>query len=125
MPSGKQIGEYSLKITSTTVRMGPAGSTLLEGNCAGPATGFGTVLGTGTFVVGPGGKSGTFGWTAVAYLDDGGFITGNGQGTYESSGMHRWRTAGYIVLSNGRTVESEGELRLEDLSWTGKLFERA
>jgi hypothetical protein len=61
MAKGKQLGDFSLRFTSLTYAPGPAGSTLIYGNCEGTATGFGTVHGTGTFV---GGKSGTMSWLA-------------------------------------------------------------
>ena len=52
MATGKPIGEYSMKSTSWTLRPGPAGCTLIDGNFEGTATGFGSILGTGTFLVG-------------------------------------------------------------------------
>jgi hypothetical protein len=120
MASGKQVGEFSFKFTSVTVTPGPAGSVLVQGNCEGPATGFGAVLGTATFV---GGKSGTFSWCAAAYLDNGEQRSGTGSGTFENIGKHRLRTQGFVQISDGRTVASEGEIDLATRSWTGKIFE--
>jgi hypothetical protein len=121
MASGKQIGEFSLKFTSITLSPGPAGSLLLQANCEGSATGFGTVLGTGTFV---GGKSGTYSWCTQGSLDDGEVVTGAGPGAYESVGKHRWRTQGIVQTSDGRSVVGEGEIDLAARSWTGKMFEK-
>ena len=120
MAKGKEIGGFSLKFTSFTLTPGPAGSMVIQGNCEGPVTGFGTVLGTAAFV---GGKSGTFSYCAGAYLDNGEQLSGTGSGTYESSGKHHWRTQLLTQISDGRTVASEGELDLATRSWTGKIFE--
>jgi hypothetical protein len=122
MAKGKQIGEYSLKFTSLTLSPGPGGSTITQGNCEGTGTGFGTTLGTATFV---GGKSGTLSWCATSYLDNGEQISGTGPGTYESSGKHRWRTQGFVQISDGRTIATEGEIDLATRSWNGKLIENS
>ncbi len=122
MAKGKSAGEYSLKFTSLTITPGPAESVITQGNCEGTATGLGTILGTGTFV---GGKSGTWSWCSQAYLDNGDQITAGGSGTYESSGKHRWRTAGIHPQSDGRELVSEGEIDLATRSWTGKLYENS
>jgi hypothetical protein len=122
MAKGKSAGEFSLKFTSLTITPGPAGSVITQANCEGTGTGLGTILGTGTFV---GGKSGTWSWCSQAYLDDGNQITAGGSGTYESSGKHRWRTAGFHPQSDGRELISEGEIDLAKRSWAGKLFENS
>jgi hypothetical protein len=46
-----------------------------------------------------------------------------GPGTYETIGKHRWRTEGYIQLSDGRRVAGEGEMDLASRTWQGKIFE--
>jgi hypothetical protein len=122
MASGKAIGEYSLKSTSITFNPGPAGSTLAAVNFEGTATGFGAVLGTATFV---GDKNGTYSWCAQAFLDNGDIIAGNGPGTFESIGQHKWRTRGTMQLSDGRVIGGEGEVDLAKRSWTGKIFDRS
>lgn len=120
MAKGKLIGEFSLKFTSVTLSLGPAGSVITQGNCEGPVTAFGTVLGTIAFV---GTKTGTFSACWVAYLDDGEQRTGIGSGTFESSGKHRWRTQHVIQISDGTSVVNEGEIDLAARSWKGKNFE--
>jgi hypothetical protein len=122
MAKGKQIGEFSLKFTSLTHTPGPASSVITQGNCEGDATGFGTVLGTATFV---GGKSGTLSWCSNAYLDNGEQVSGTGTGTFESSGKHRWRTVAFHQNSDGGALISEGEIDLAKRSWAGKLFENS
>jgi hypothetical protein len=122
MASGKQSGEFSFKIASLTFTPGPANSMLVQANCEGTATGFGTLLLTGTYVVG---KSGTHTWCGAAYLDNGDILTYTGQGTHESSGRHKWRTQGVSQLSDGRTTEVEGEIDLAARTWSGKFVERS
>jgi hypothetical protein len=121
MATGKPIGEYSMKSTSWRLSLGPAGNTVIEGNFEGTATGFGAVLGTGTFLVA---KSGAFTYCGAAYPDNGDINTATGTGTYESVGKHRWRTTGILQLADGRALVSEGEVDLATRSWNGKLFEK-
>jgi hypothetical protein len=121
MASGKAIGEFSLKAITATYSPGPAGSVLDQVNWEGTATGFGAVFGTATYVGGP--KGGTFSYCAEAFLDDGQAVTGIGQGTFESTGKHRWRTEGFIQISDGRRVATEGEMDLASRSWKGKISE--
>ena len=123
MATRKQIGEFSLKATTFTFTPGPAGSVLVQMNCEGTGTGFGTVLGTLT-AVSAGQKSGTWSWCAAAYLDNGDNVTGNGQGTFQSDKPNHWLTQGMIQISDGRTIALEGELDLATRSWKGQLFER-
>jgi hypothetical protein len=118
--SGKQIGEFSFKAITITNSPGPAGSLLTQVNWEGPATGFGTVFSTVTYV---GGKSGTFSECAIAYLDNGDESPGIGQGTFVSIAKHRWQTEDFIQLSNGHRIRSEGEIDLASRSWKGKVFE--
>jgi hypothetical protein len=124
MATGKKIGEYSAKFTTLTFSPGPHGCTLIQANVEGSATGMGAVLGTATFIV-AGGRSGSYSWYGIAYLDNGEQVTSNGTGTYESIGKHRWGTVNPVVQqSDGLTFTFEGEIDLAERSWTGKLFER-
>src|SRR6266851_5553601 len=111
MASGKQLGEFSLKAITATYSPGPAGSVLSQVNWEG----------TATYVGGP--KGGTFSYCAAAYLDNGDGLTGIGQRTFESTGKHRWRTEGFIQISDGRRVATEGEMDLASRSWKGKISE--
>jgi hypothetical protein len=121
MASGKQLGEFSLKAITATYSPGPAGSVLSQVNWEGTATGFGAVFGTATYVGGP--KGGTFSYCAEAFLDNGDGLTGICQGTFESTSKHRWRTEGFIQISDGRRVATEGEMDLASRSWKGKISE--
>jgi len=121
MATGKAVGEFSLKIVSTTLETGPAGSILNKVNLEGTATGFGAVFQTATFIGGP--KDGTCSVVGVAYLDNGDALSGVGQGTYESKGKHRWATTGSMELSDGRRIASTGEIDLASRSWKGTITE--
>jgi hypothetical protein len=119
--AGKAIGEFSLKAITGTYSPGPAGSVLNQVNWEGTATGFGMVFGTATFVGGP--KGGSLSWCGEAFLDNGDVLSAGGPGTVESVGKHRWRTKGYLEISDGRRIATEGEIDLASRSWKGKLFE--
>jgi hypothetical protein len=90
-------------------------------NWEGTATGFGTVFGTATFGGGP--KGGSYSLCTEAFMDNGDIVTGIGQGTFEAVGKHRWRTEGFMQISDGRRVAGEGEIDLAARSWKGKIFE--
>jgi hypothetical protein len=68
----QQSGEYSFKFTSFTLTPGPGGSIVIQGNCEGTATGYGTGLGTMTAV---GGNSGTVIWCARQFLEIGELVS--------------------------------------------------
>jgi hypothetical protein len=121
MATGKAIGEFSMKAITATYSPGPAGGVLSHVNWEGTATGFGTIFGTATYSGGP--KGGNHSWCGVAYLDNGDALTALGQGTYETTGKHRWRTEAFMQLSDGRRISSEGEMDLASRTWKGKVFE--
>jgi len=121
MAKGKEVGEFSMNLTTITFSPGPAGSVLNEANFEGTATGgFGTVAGTATFV---GGKSGTFSYCGAAWMDSGDEVTFTGSGSYESTGKHHWETRAILEVSDGNTMVSEGKLDLASRSWSGKVSE--
>ena len=121
MATGKALGEFSLKAITATYSPGPAGGVLSQVNWEGTATGFGTVFGTATFGGGP--KGGSYSLCTEAFMDNGDIMTGIGQGTFETVGKHRWRTEGFMQLSDGRRIAGDGEIDLAARSWKGKLFE--
>ncbi len=84
-------------------------------------TGFGAVFSTTTSVGGA--KSGTFSECGTAYLDNRDRLTGIGQGTYESIGKNRWKTADIVQISDGRRLAKEGEVDLASRSWKGTVYE--
>ena len=119
--AGKAIGEFSLKAITATYSPGPAGGVLNQVNWEGTASGFGVVFGTATFAGGA--KGGSYSWCGEAFMDDGSVLTGGGPGTVESVGKHRWSTKGYMDLSDGRRIATEGEIDLASRSWKGTIFE--
>jgi hypothetical protein len=121
MATGKALGEFSLKAITATYSPGPAGGVLSQVNWEGTATGFGTVFGTATFGGGP--KGGSYSLCTEAFMDNGDIMTGIGQGTFETVGKHRWRTEGFMQLSDGRRIAGDGEIDLAARSWKGKLSE--
>jgi len=121
MATGKALGEFSLKAITATYSPGPAGGVLSQVNWEGTATGFGTVFGTATFGGGP--KGGSYSLCTEAFMDNGDIMTGIGQGTFETVGKHRWRTEGFMQLSDGRRIAGEGEIDLAARSWKGKISE--
>jgi hypothetical protein len=121
MAMGKQIGEFSFKSTSLTYSA--AG---VQGNFEGTVKGeglTGPVLGTLITVGAPGAKSGTCSWVGTAYLDNGEEVHGQAEGTWESLGSHKWRVRGINLLSDGRSIASDGEIHLATRSYSGKLYD--
>ena len=121
MATGKALGEFSMKAITATYSPGPAGGVLSQVNWEGTATGFGAVFGTATFGGGP--KGGSYSLCTEAFMDNGDIMTGIGQGTFETVGKHRWRTEGFMQLSDGRRIAGDGEIDLAARSWKGKLSE--
>lgn len=122
MAKGNAAATFSMKSTSQTHLPGPAGSTLIQTNFEGTATGgFGTITGTATFV--GGGKGGTVGYIGIAYQENGEVLNTSGTGTYESSGSHRWRTQSILHNSDGSAFYSEGEIDLATRTWSGTVYE--
>jgi hypothetical protein len=119
--AGKATGEFSFKLVATRNSPGPAGSILIEASWEGTGTGLGAAFVTATYVGGP--KAGTYSTCGAAYLDNGDALTTIGQGTYESTGKHHWRTQSFVQISDGRRISSEGEIDLASRSWKGKLSE--
>ena len=121
MALGKEVGEFSYKITS--VRHAKDDGTLVEVTCDGTATGYGTVLGTLIFESAPGAQDGTITFRAQGFLEGGVVVDGLGIGTFESSGTHKWRVRAVNKVSDGQTFASDGQLDLATRSFSGKLIE--
>jgi hypothetical protein len=120
MAIGKEIGEFSLKTTSTTFAE-DGGSVQI--NCEGTATGYGTVLGTMTFRSEPEAKSGSLSWRGQGFLENGDTLAGTGEGTWEEMGKHQWRTRMIVTTSDGGCHASDGHLDLATRTLTGKMLE--
>jgi hypothetical protein len=120
MALGKEIGDFSFKLTSTT--FAEDGSSI-QLNYDGEATGFGTVLGTLYGRGEPGAKQGTCSWRAEGFLDDGNQVMGGGEGTWQEVGKHRWRVRAINQTSDGQSFASDGIIDLASRSFKGKLIE--
>jgi hypothetical protein len=120
MALGKEIGSFELNITSWS--HGEDGASVAI-TVDGPATDFGTVLGTLFGGVEPGAKSGPCSWRSQAFLDNGDIAGGSGEGTWMESGKHQWRIRMTIAISDGRFIASDGTLDLAGRSFNGKILE--
>ena len=49
-------------------------------------------------------------------------VSGIGQGTFESTGKHRWNTKAILQLSDGRRLATEGEIDLASRSYKGRII---
>ncbi len=120
MALGKEIGDFSFKITSTSFSDDLAAAV----NCDGTADNFGTVLGTLTFSGGDAGaQNGALSWRGNAFLENGEALGAVGEGAFEALGNHKWRTRLVITVSDGQIFASDGVLDLEKRSLTGKNVE--
>ena len=120
MAIGKEIGTFTFKSVTTSYAL-EGGS--VQVNLDGTAKGYGTVLGTLTFRGEPGAKSGSLSWRGQGFLDDGKTVTGAGEGVWEESGKHKWRTRLIVSNSDGTSHASEGLLDLETRTLSGKMLE--
>ena len=127
MAQGKQIGEFSLKMTSRTFTPGPGNTLALQVNFEGPVTGVMAGLHSGTLsvVIVPGAKSGTYTYCGATYLNNGDLVAASSQGTVENIGNHKRRLRGVNHFSDGSiaAVEAEGDLTAGTL--IGALYEWA
>ncbi len=120
MALGKEIGDFSFKITSVSY---PDDQTATV-DCDGTASGFGTVLGTLSFTLSqPGATRGALNWRGQSFLDSGEALQVVGDGAYEEVGQHKWRTRLVISVSDGQIFASDGQLDLASRSLAGKLLE--
>jgi hypothetical protein len=123
MAIGKSVSEFSMTSTGVTVTALEGGGGANHVNLEGAATGFGTVVGTLTFIAdAPGAKTGTTSWLGAGYLDDGDIRRGSGEGVYEESGKHKWRVRSIVRIDDGSVLLSDGELSLDGRSYKGNLY---
>jgi hypothetical protein len=119
MTKGKQLGEYSFKITSFRPREDGKLDVTWEGN----VTGFGFAICTMICTI-EDGKSGQYDLHEFAYLDDGKIVSASASGgKYESIGKFRWSSASAVKVSGFGTFIEEGVIELAARSWTGKYYE--
>ena len=115
MALGKEIGEWSTKVTSSS--FSDDGATV---NIDGTATHFGTILGSLTFKGEPGARGGALSYRGNAFLENGEEVGAVGEGAYEALGNHKWRTRLVITVSDGQIFASDGILDLATRSASGK-----
>ena len=128
MALGKQIGEFSLKETSTTLTPSSGGAVNLQGNFRGQVSGNageGVVLGTLTIEFAPDMKSGTWSYCGMTASSRGGGNTVKSQGTCEEVSPLTFRYRGTGQFSDGRTcgVEFDGIANTAEWTLSGKLYE--
>lgn len=128
MAFGKQIGAFSLKQTSSTVTPGSGGAQVhtinLQGQVSGEA-GEGIGVGTMTVEYEPNMKSGTWSYCGMTVLSQGGGNTVTSQGTWEETGLLKFRHHGTAKFSDGRTcgVEFANDVTSGSQTLSGKLYE--
>ena len=124
MTIGKAAGEFSMKSTSVTASFSANGGGANHVNLEGTATGFGTVIGTLTFLAdAPGAKTGKVNWLGSGYLENGEILQGFGEGFYAESGKHKWRLRSILRISNGAVLLADGEVSLEGRTYKGTLHD--
>lgn len=123
MNTAKPIGEFSMKVITSTLTPGPAGATLIACNVEGSATGYGFTAGTLT-ACSAAQKAGTWSWCAASYPDEGESVTGRGEGTFKTAGTNQWQMPGILNISDGRSCRVEGIFDMVARTWVGRIFER-
>ena len=122
----EQIGEFSLKHGGNTYGKTQDGDIATYINFDGTASGFGTVFGT-LVIKRPfaemAATSGSCTWIGQAFPDDKTTLGGIGEGTWEQvEGDHKWKISLDVEITNGDKHHSEGEIDLETLMFTGKIY---
>ena len=129
MALGKQIGAFSLKETSSTVTPGSGSALTFQINLLGQVSGEageGTGVGTMTVEYEPSMKSGTWSFCGMTAFNKGGGNTVNSQGTWEETGLNKFRFRGTAKNSDGSTsgVEFDSDVTTEGLmTLSGKIYE--
>ena len=125
MALGKQIGQYSGKLTSLTLGPGPGNAMTGQVNMEGTVSGEleGTYALTHHVVIEPGAKSGTWSQYGIAFMKDGTSQGFRAHGTWEEIGSGKWRYRGTGQISDGSTYANEFEGDWATRTWAGKLYE--
>lgn len=124
MATGTQIALISLKCTSMNFMPGTGNSVLVQVNLEGPSDKYGVVARSATFA-NAGAKHGTFTAAGAGYLENGDAVTGTGQGTFESIGVHKWKTKELFTFADGSTAYLESVLDFAERSWIMKVYDHA
>jgi len=115
-----------MKSTGVTVSISAGGGAASQVNFEGTATGFGTVIGTLTFLAdAPGAKTGRTTYLGAGYLENGDTLQGSGDGVFVETGKHKWRVRAILRISNGSVLLSDGEVSLDGRTYKGTLYDWA
>jgi len=120
------IGEFKLVYTGSAYVRNADGVTVAYANYEGPATGFGTVIGTLSFLLPEGGAtSGTCSWAGQGFPPGKPWVSGSGEGTWEQvEGRFAWKISlPGVENSDGSYLRSEGEVDLEARTYSGQMFD--
>ena len=125
MAVGKKIGEFSLKMTSSTFTPGPGNSSAVQVNYEGPVTGemAGLHRGTMSLVIVPGTKSRTYTYCGMTWPTNGDPVALSSQGTTENIDNTKRRLRGVNHFSDGRIAAVEAELDIAAGTLIGALYE--
>ena len=118
------VGEFSYTSQGITVSdPGSSGGGSLQVDYEGTATGYGVVATTMTFNVEEvGAKSGTISANHVAWLENGEGMSAVSTGVYNESGINTWRVRGFVVVSDGTVLLSDGEISLAERTYKGNMY---
>ena len=106
MALGKQTGQYSGKLISTTLGPGPGNAMTAQLNMEGTVSGErgeGSYILTHHVVLEAGAKSGMWIQYGLVTMKDGVSLGFHAQGTWEEISSGKWRYRGTGQLSDGRT----------------------
>ena len=123
MSNGKEIASFEYQSTSITLTTLPGGARQFQLNMEGKVSGAweATALMTMTATTNDM-QNGTYEATVAGYLADGGVVTGEGSGTTQSLGGHKWRVCGQGLTSDGQVLSTDGEMDLASRTYKGKVF---
>lgn len=126
MAFGKEIGQFTLKLTSQTFLPCDVGRVSLQANLEGTASGDqgeGEVASTYYTEMDVGAKAGTFRQYGSWTLQDGTSLGFQIHGTWEEIGTGSWQYRGTGQLSDGSpyAVTFEGDWATK--TWTGKAYQ--
>ena len=120
------IGEYSFKNTGTVLSKTADGQIQQVSTYEGSGTGFPVVLGSLIFTIPlseAGANSGSCSWVGRAVLEDGSFVAGLAEGTWERIGDElRGNVSLVHEVSDGRKIRTEGVLDHTARTFGGQMY---
>jgi hypothetical protein len=118
MALGKEIGEFSMKVTSVIHE-----ETSAHWNVQGLESSGGTAQATLTFTGGADSERGAMSGRGVVFMKDGTRLNNVGEGIWNTVGQHKWRIRMLNSRSDGLITLVDSELDLATLSWQAKVYE--